>query len=173
MLSEPDVFGVVGVAEDGIVFVDPSFVEMDHWSHPFTRRTAYCWLLTRSRPVPARYRSLAGTWQWTAAEARKFIYRMAGAGLVRFVGKTIVAVPLADAVPCAIEGSWTALRAFVLARDGYACVYCGSPNDLHCDHVIPRSRGGVDHPDNLVAACSPCNLSKGASTPDEWRGRVA
>ena len=28
------------------------------------------------------------------------------------------------------------------------------------DHVVPRSRGGVTSWENVVAACSPCNLRK-------------
>lgn len=62
------------------------------------------------------------------------------------------------------------LREHVLSRDGYACTYCGR-NDvkLHCDHVIPYSRGGATTADNLVAACKPCNSSKKDKTPDEWR----
>jgi hypothetical protein len=27
-------------------------------------------------------------------------------------------------------------------RDGFKCSYCGSPDDLTFDHVVPRSRGG-------------------------------
>ena len=57
----------------------------------------------------------------------------------------------------------------VLDRDGHACVYCGSRHlPLQLDHVIPRSRGGADFPENLVACCKPCNTSKGAKTPEEW-----
>lgn len=60
-------------------------------------------------------------------------------------------------------------REFVLRRDGYTCVYCGKSDvALQLDHVNPRSRGGADTPDNLVACCKPCNTSKGAKTPEEW-----
>ena len=45
-------------------------------------------------------------------------------------------------------------------RDEFHCQYCGSKGDLTFDHVIPRSRGGVTSWDNVVAACSPCNLKK-------------
>ncbi len=49
----------------------------------------------------------------------------------------------------------------VFLRDGFRCVYCGSPEDLTFDHVIPRSKGGRTSWENIVAACSPCNLRKG------------
>jgi 5-methylcytosine-specific restriction endonuclease McrA len=52
-------------------------------------------------------------------------------------------------------------------RDGFACQYCGSPEDLTFDHVIPRSRGGRTSWENIVTACAPCNLSKGGRTPKE------
>ena len=57
-------------------------------------------------------------------------------------------------------------RFFVLKRDGFACRYCGTKGDsatLHVDHVHPVSLGGTNHPDNLVTACIPCNLGKGAT----------
>ncbi len=52
-------------------------------------------------------------------------------------------------------------------RDGFACVYCGSPEDLTFDHVIPRSKGGRTSWDNIATACSRCNLRKGGRTPRE------
>lgn len=64
---------------------------------------------------------------------------------------------------------WERLRSIVFRRDNYTCRYCGSRQEpLHCDHVIPASRGGAHTTDNLVAACQPCNLSKGDRTPEEW-----
>ena len=47
-------------------------------------------------------------------------------------------------------------------RDEFRCQYCGSPHDLTFDHVIPRVRGGRTTWENVVAACSPCNLRKGS-----------
>ena len=35
------------------------------------------------------------------------------------------------------------------------------------DHVIPRSRGGTDHPDNLQLLCAACNSQKGNRTQAE------
>ncbi len=46
-------------------------------------------------------------------------------------------------------------------RDEFCCQYCGAKGDLTFDHVLPRSRGGVTSWENVVAACSPCNLRKG------------
>lgn len=48
----------------------------------------------------------------------------------------------------------------VLTRDGWVCVYCGDHADT-VDHVTPVARGGRFTWDNLVAACRPCNQTKG------------
>lgn len=53
----------------------------------------------------------------------------------------------------------------VFLRDKFECQYCGSPDDLTFDHVIPRSKGGKTAWDNVVAACAPCNLRKGGRLP--------
>jgi 5-methylcytosine-specific restriction endonuclease McrA len=49
-------------------------------------------------------------------------------------------------------------------RDEFCCQYCGAKGDLTFDHVVPRSRGGITSWENVVAACSPCNLRKGNKT---------
>ena len=49
-------------------------------------------------------------------------------------------------------------------RDEFSCQYCGAKGDLTFDHVLPRSRGGITSWENVVAACSPCNLRKGSRT---------
>jgi len=50
----------------------------------------------------------------------------------------------------------------VFLRDRFECQYCGSPSDLTFDHLIPRSMGGKTTWGNVVTACAPCNLLKGA-----------
>ena len=60
-------------------------------------------------------------------------------------------------------------RREVLRRDGHTCQYCGSTKDLTLDHVIPRSKGGPHTWDNVVAACQPCNYSKGDRSLTEAR----
>src|ERR1039458_2507358 len=45
-------------------------------------------------------------------------------------------------------------RKNILLRDGGRCMYCGQRSDeLTLDHVIPRSRGGQNTWENLVACC--------------------
>lgn len=67
--------------------------------------------------------------------------------------------------------AWRELRRQVFRRDNYTCRYCGRhvEGEVHCDHVIPLSRGGKTELDNLVTACPACNLSKHNKTPDEWK----
>jgi 5-methylcytosine-specific restriction endonuclease McrA len=49
----------------------------------------------------------------------------------------------------------------VFLRDRFTCQYCGERDELTFDHVVPRSKGGHTTWDNVVAACSTCNLRKG------------
>ena len=58
----------------------------------------------------------------------------------------------------------TNLRAAVLHRDSNKCAYCdrsGRNSKLELEHVVPRSAGGPDRYDNLVASCNTCNDRKG------------
>ena len=57
----------------------------------------------------------------------------------------------------------------VFLRDRFACQYCRSGDDLTFDHVIPRSKGGRTTWENVVTACSPCNLTKGGRMPNQAR----
>jgi 5-methylcytosine-specific restriction endonuclease McrA len=49
----------------------------------------------------------------------------------------------------------------VFLRDRFSCQYCGSREDLTFDHLVPRSRGGQTTWENVITACSTCNLLKG------------
>ena len=55
----------------------------------------------------------------------------------------------------------------VFLRDRFSCQYCGDQDELTFDHLIPRSRGGQTTWENVVAACSVCNLRKGGKLPAE------
>jgi 5-methylcytosine-specific restriction endonuclease McrA len=60
----------------------------------------------------------------------------------------------------------------VLRRDEHRCAYCAR-SAATIDHVLPRSRGGRDTWENLVACCLRCNNTKGDHTPAEmgWQLR--
>lgn len=64
-------------------------------------------------------------------------------------------------------------RRGVLRRDNQHCAYCGGTATT-IDHVLPRSRGGADSWENLVACCLKCNNLKSDRTPGEmgWTLRV-
>jgi len=51
-------------------------------------------------------------------------------------------------------------RSQIYKRDKNSCQYCGATTKLTIDHVIPRSKGGQDTWENLVVACSTCNVKK-------------
>ena len=48
-------------------------------------------------------------------------------------------------------------RKAVYKRDGYRCALCDSPKYIQIHHVIPRSEGGSDFPENLITLCSVCH----------------
>ena len=62
----------------------------------------------------------------------------------------------------------------IYLRDGLCCTYClislrelmeeRDGNFLTVDHCKPRSKGGSNHPTNLVTCCYSCNAAKGAKT---------
>lgn len=64
-----------------------------------------------------------------------------------------------------------ALMAAILERDDWRCHYCNltinrrvptwHPRRATIDHKLPRSFGGTNAHDNLVACCTLCNQVKG------------
>jgi len=54
-------------------------------------------------------------------------------------------------------------------RDAFQCQYCGATGDLTFDHIVPRSAGGITSWENVVAACSSCNLGKGSKSLQQAR----
>ncbi|MFM6971894.1 MAG: HNH endonuclease [Rhodoluna sp.] len=57
-------------------------------------------------------------------------------------------------------------RRGVLRRDSHRCAYCNRAANT-IDHVQPKSRGGKDTWENLVACCLKCNNAKGDKTLHE------
>jgi 5-methylcytosine-specific restriction endonuclease McrA len=49
-----------------------------------------------------------------------------------------------------------------------ACAYCGSTVQIQIEHVIPISKGGIHHINNIVPACKICNYSKAAHSVEQW-----
>lgn len=79
---------------------------------------------------------------------------------------------------------WRRIRRYIKRRDGYRCTDCGIdvkgrqvPYEIH--HILPRSRGGTEHPANLRTLCSKCHrrytrelMERGPSRrSDDERGR--
>ena len=55
---------------------------------------------------------------------------------------------------------------------GNRCAYCMEEKTLTMDHVIPLSRGGFHHIDNIFPACMPCNRAKGSKTLEEFNASL-
>lgn len=69
----------------------------------------------------------------------------------------------------AYDADWEALRRYVLERDGYRCHWCKGPANTG-DHVTALVDGGARlDPDNVVAACTPCNSRRGAEAQQRRR----
>jgi 5-methylcytosine-specific restriction endonuclease McrA len=68
------------------------------------------------------------------------------------------------------EIEWSSsIREYIRERESPTeCIYCGAKTDLCYDHLIPRTRGGPDTPDNVVMACRGCNSSKANKGVYEW-----
>lgn len=52
------------------------------------------------------------------------------------------------------------------------CAYCREPityRTATADHVIPKKRNGLDHRNNIVAACEPCNTAKGSMSERHFK----
>ena len=58
-------------------------------------------------------------------------------------------------------------RTRFLNTNGTGGPVAGAQINATIDHVMPKSRGGPDTWENLVAACTPCNNRKGNRTPEE------
>lgn len=62
------------------------------------------------------------------------------------------------------NGNWKKKWKTKLFKQSNRCVYCNCILTLDTatiDHIKPRSKGGTDHPTNLILACKKCNVAKG------------
>jgi len=66
----------------------------------------------------------------------------------------------------------------LLRKNGAICWYCGydlTTNEIHIDHIHPRSEGGSDDIDNLALSCEFCNRAKfnrDVTVFLRWLGRI-
>lgn len=65
------------------------------------------------------------------------------------------------------------LSDWVKAQDK-RCFYCdcACESSYHVDHIVPLAKGGEHRESNLVIACAPCNLAKGACDAVEFLDRI-
>lgn len=63
--------------------------------------------------------------------------------------------------------NWTVKK---LKDQGGLCYWCARRVAIEptCDHLVPLSRGGADHFENVVAAHAWCNEAKGDLLPEEF-----
>ena len=65
------------------------------------------------------------------------------------------------------------LNALFEQQEGF-CFYCGEllyssfDKDIHIEHKIPISRGGVNDASNIVLSCASCNMKKHTMTHEEF-----
>ena len=64
------------------------------------------------------------------------------------------------------------LKVRLVARDGMACFYCGTPFgslvDATLDHLVPYSEVPGWRQASLVLACLPCNVAKADMLPQAF-----
>jgi len=117
-----------------------------------------------SRPLSYYPLSL---WPWQEAVKAKWLNRVDIVAEYEDVVRspsTVIRIPsvvvLKDYVKPQKRVAFTRFNLFL--RDEFCCQYCGARGDLTFDHIVPRASGGVTSWQNVVAACSPCNLRKGS-----------
>lgn len=121
--------------------------------------------------TPLSYYPLS-LWPWQTAIKAVFLERV---DIVASYGREVHSPTWTMPIPSVIAlrqyvkpSEFPAFTRFnVFLRDRFSCQYCGCPDNLTFDHVLPRRLGGQSSWENIVAACSPCNLKKGGRTPKQ------
>lgn len=132
---------------------------------------AFPCLILNADYQPLNYFPLS-LWSWQDAIKAVFLQRVNVVGLYdQTVRSAQVEMPLPSVVALKDFVAQNRAPAFtrfnLFLRDGFACTYCDSVQDLTFDHVIPRRLGGETSWENIVAACSRCNFKKGGRTPKQ------
>lgn len=133
--------------------------------HPLVSPDACPALVLNADFRPLSYYPLS-LWSWQDAIKAVFLDRVnIVSNYERVVRSPTFEMPLPSVVSLktyikpARQPAFTRFNVFL--RDRFTCQYCGGRDDLTFDHVVPRSKGGTTTWENVVAACSPCNLRKG------------
>ena len=79
----------------------------------------------------------------------------------QFVSKKVIRLVNFVRIPFHTQQLIHPTKANIIKRDNDECQYCGSKSHLTVDHVIPRSKGGQNTWENMVACCESCNVKKG------------
>lgn len=59
-------------------------------------------------------------------------------------------------------------RKAVYRRDHFRCALCDSDRGLQIHHVVTRSQGGTNYPQNLVTLCWKCHAVAHGTIMPEW-----
>ena len=114
-------------------------------------------------------------WSWQDAVKAVFLERVNivseyenEVGSPSFSMRLPSVIALKRYVPLSRRPAFTRFNVFL--RDHFACQYCGGApgaSELTFDHVTPKCLGGRTNWENVVAACSNCNLMKGNQLPKD------
>jgi 5-methylcytosine-specific restriction endonuclease McrA len=126
--------------------------------------------------TPLSYYPLS-LWPWQTAIKAVFLERV---DIIATYEREVHSVSLDMKIPSVIAlrqyvrpSEFPAFTRFNLfLRDRFVCQYCGSPDHLTFDHVVPRRLGGRTTWENVATACAPCNMKKGGRTPEQAHMRL-
>ena len=109
------------------------------------------------------------TWSWQNALKAVFLERVNVVSQYNQVVNsptTTIKLPsvisLKDYVPLPSKAAFTRFNVFL--RDNFTCQYCTNrfpANELTFDHLVPKCLNGKTTWENVVSACTSCNLKKG------------
>ncbi len=145
--------------------------ELDLAIEPSLKSGGFPCLILNADYQPLSYFPLS-VWSWQDAVKAVFLDRV---NIVDNYERTVRSASFEMPIPSVValkdyvsqnrSPAFTRFNLFL--RDGFQCVYCGSPDELTFDHVIPRRLGGKTTWTNIAAACSSCNLKKGGRLPKD------
>jgi len=91
----------------------------------------------------------------------------------KVISKTVIRLVNYVIIPFRRMNNLYPTRGLIYKRDKNKCQYCGSTKSLTIDHIIPKSKGGEETWENLVVACSPCNVKKGDKLLEQTNMKLA